>query len=61
MFAMPSNYLNGVVGIFEIIISIVILLISIVLAMNIVSKKFKQDILDLGPRKEEKRDVAREV
>lgn len=56
MFAMPSNYLNGVVGIGEIIISIVILLISIILAMHIVSKKFKQDILDLGPRKEEKRD-----
>jgi len=61
MFAMPSNYLNGVVGIFEIIISIVILLISIVLAMHIVSKKFKQDILDLGPRKEEKRDERLEI
>lgn len=61
MFAMPSNYLNGVVGIFEILISIVILVISIILAMHIVSKKFKQDILDLGPRKEEKRDERLEV
>ena len=61
MFAMPSNYLNGVVGIFEIIVSIIILLISIVITMNIVSKKFKQDILDLGPRKEEKRDERLEI
>lgn len=61
MFAMPSNYLNGVVGMLEIIISIVILLVSIILAMNIVSKKFKQDILDLGPRKEEKRDENIEI
>jgi len=61
MFAMPSNYLNGVVGLFEIIISIIILLVSIILAMHIVSKKFKQDILDLGPRKEEKRDERLEI
>jgi len=61
MFAMPSNYLNGVVGLFEIIISIIILLVSIILAMHIVSKKFKQDILDLGPRKEEKRDEGLEI
>lgn len=61
MFAMPSNYLNGVVGIFEIIISMVILVVSIILAIHIVSKKFKQDILDLGPRKEEKRDIRLEI
>lgn len=61
MFAMPSNYLNGVVGIFEIIISIIILLIAISLAMHIVSRKFKQDILDLGPRKAEKRDERIEI
>lgn len=61
MFAMPSNYLNGVVGMFEIVVSIIILLASILLAMNIVSKKFKQDILDLGPRKEEKRNESIEI
>ena len=61
MFAMPSNYINGVTSIWEVIISLLILVISIVVAMNIVSKKFKQDILDLGPRKEEKRDENLEV
>lgn len=61
MFAMPSNYLNGVVGMFEIVVSIIILLASILLAMNIVSKNFKQDILDLGPRKEEKRNESIEI
>lgn len=61
MFAMPSNYLNGVVGIFDIIASIVILVAVIILVMHVVSKKFKQDILDLGPRKEEKRDERLEI
>ncbi len=61
MFAMPSNYLNGVVSITEVIISILILIIAIIITMNIVSKKFKQDILDLGPRKEEKHDEKLEI
>lgn len=61
MFAMPSNYLNGVVGILEILISMIILVISIIVAMHIVSKKFKQDILDLGPRKEEKRNEKLDI
>lgn len=61
MFAMPTNYLNGVVGVGQIILSLIILVISIFIAMNIVSKKFKQDILDLGPRKEEKHDENLEI
>lgn len=61
MFAMPSNYLNGVTGFWEVIISIVILIVSIFVTMHIVSRKFKQDILDLGPRKEEKHNEKLEV
>ncbi len=61
MFAMPSNYINGVTSIWEVVLSIAILVISIVIAMKVVSKNFKQDILDLGPRKEEKRDENLEI
>lgn len=61
MFAMPTNYLNGVVGIGQIILSLIVLVTSIFIAMNIVSKKFKQDILDLGSRKEEKHDENLEI
>lgn len=61
MFAMPTNYLNGVVGMWQILLSILILVVAIIVAMNIVSRKFKQDILDLGPRKEEKHDERLEI
>lgn len=61
MFVMPSNYLNGVTSIWEVVLSLVILILSIGVAMHLVSKKFKQDILDLGPRKEEKRDEKLEI
>lgn len=61
MFAMPTNYLNGVVGMWQILLSMFILVVAIIISMNIVSKKFKQDILDLGPRKEEKHDEKLEI
>lgn len=61
MFAMPSNYINGVTSIWEVVLSLAILLVFIVIAMKFVSKNFKQDILDLGPRKEEKRDENLEI
>lgn len=61
MFVMPTNYLNGVATIWSIFLSLIILVISIFIAMHIISKKFKQDILDLGPRKEEKRDESKEI
>ena len=61
MFAMPSNYLNGVTKLWEVGLSLFVLVIAIIIAMQIVSKKFKQDILDLGPRKEEKHDEKLEV
>lgn len=61
MFAMPTNYLNGVVGMWQIVLSMFILVVAIIISMNIVSKKFKQDILDLGPRKEEKHDEKLEI
>ena len=61
MFVMPSNYLNGVTSIWEVVLSLVILVASIGIAMHLVSKKFKQDILDLGPRKEEKHDEKLEI
>ena len=61
MFAMPSNYLNGVTRLREVVLSLGILIVSIFVAMQFVSRKFKQDILDLGPRKEEKHDEKLEV
>ena len=61
MFAMPSNYINGVTGIWEVVLSLLILVLAIGIAIYVVSRKFKQDILDLGPRKEEKHDEKIEI
>ncbi len=61
MFVMPTNYLNGVSTIWSILLSLIILIVSIFIVMHVISRKFKQDILDLGPRKEEKRDESKEI
>ena len=47
MFLMPVNYLNDVANIYTVLLSIVVLLISIVVVMNLVSRTFKKNILEI--------------
>ncbi len=61
MFSMPSNYINGVASISEVGISLVILLLAIIVVMRIIGRNFKRDILDLGVRKEEKKDESLKI
>lgn len=47
MFLMPVNYLNDVASIWNVLISILVLLVSIIFVMHYVSKNFKKNILDI--------------
>lgn len=47
MFLMPVNYLNDVASIWNVAISILVLIVAIFLVMHYVSKNFKKNILDI--------------
>lgn len=57
MFTMPTKYLGGVASLKTIIPSLLLLLVTIVVVVNIVGKNFKNNILDLGTKKKGSKEV----